>query len=220
MEVKIEPLWHTHLEAEFNKAYFHQLTVFIKQEYAQYTVYPAANQIFRTFDLCNFEHIKVIILGQDPYHGSKQANGLCFSVTPGIALPPSLVNIFKELKNDLGNPIPLHGDLTSWVEQGVLLLNATLTVRAGQPASHQNKGWEIFTDAVISILSQQKQNLVFLLWGNYAGKKEILIDKQKHLVLKSAHPSPFSANRGFLGNGHFSKTNNYLVAHGIEPISW
>lgn len=220
MQVKIESSWQAYLAEEFKKPYFKDLVTFIKKEYAQHTVYPLASQIFRTFDLCKFEDVKVIILGQDPYHGSKQANGLCFSVTSEISPPPSLVNIFKELNADLGKPIPSHGDLTHWVSQGVLLLNATLTVRAGEPASHQNKGWEMFTDAVIAILSQHKHNLVFLLWGNYAGKKEILIDKQKHLVLKSAHPSPFSAERGFLGNRHFSKTNDYLVTHGLPPIAW
>lgn len=220
MQVKIEPSWHRHLAAEFQQPYFRDLVTFIKEEYARYTVYPPASQIFRTFDLCKFEDVKVIILGQDPYHGSKQANGLCFSVTSAIAPPPSLVNIFKELKADIGKPIPTHGDLIRWVEQGVLLLNATLTVRAGLPASHQHKGWETFTDAVISTLSQEKQHLVFLLWGNYAGKKEVLIDQRKHLVLKSAHPSPFSADRGFFGNRHFSKTNHYLTTHGLTPIAW
>jgi uracil-DNA glycosylase len=220
MQVNIDPSWKSYLEEEFNQPYFEQLVTFIKQEYAQYPIYPPAKQIFRAFDLCNFEDTKVVILGQDPYHGPKQANGLCFSVSPEVTMPPSLVNIFKEIKEDLGSPMPTNGDLTSWAQQGVLLLNATLTVRAGQPGSHQHKGWETFTDAVISILSHQKQKLVFLLWGNYARQKEVLIDTQKHLVLKSPHPSPYSADRGFFGNHHFSKTNDYLIAHSLAPIKW
>lgn len=220
MQVNIDLSWKPYLAKEFNQPYFEQLANFIKQEYTQYVIYPPAKQIFRAFDVCKFEIIKVVILGQDPYHGAKQANGLCFSVSPEVAIPPSLINIFKEIKNDLGHPMPAHGDLTGWAQQGVLLLNATLTVRAGQPGSHQHKGWETFTDAVISILSLHKQNLVFLLWGNYAQKKEALIDTQKHLTLKSAHPSPYAADRGFFGNHHFSKTNDYLIAHGLTPIVW
>lgn len=220
MQVNIDPSWKSYLAEEFNKPYFEQLVVFVKQAYAQYTIYPPARQIFRAFDLCKFEATKVVILGQDPYHGPKQANGLCFSVSPEVAMPPSLVNIFKEIKEDLGNPMPTNGDLTRWAQQGVLLLNATLTVRAGQPGSHQHQGWEIFTNAIISILSHNKKNLVFLLWGNYAQQKEALIDTQKHLVLKSPHPSPYSADRGFFGNHHFSKTNAYLTAHGLTPIAW
>lgn len=220
MQVNIDPSWKPYLATEFNQPYFEQLVTFVKQEYAQYTIYPPAKQIFRAFDLCQFEDTKVVILGQDPYHGAKQANGLCFSVSPEVAMPPSLINIFKEIKDDLGQPMPANGDLTRWGQQGVLLLNATLTVRAGQPGSHQHKGWETFTDAVISILSQNKQNLVFLLWGNYARQKEVLIDTQKHLALKSPHPSPYSADRGFFGNHHFSKTNDYLIAHRLAPIEW
>ncbi len=220
MQVNIDPSWKSYLEEEFNQPYFKELVTFVKQEYVQYLIYPPAKQIFGAFDLCKFEDTKVVILGQDPYHGPNQANGLCFSVSPEVAIPPSLVNIFKEIKGGLGHPMPANGDLTRWAQQGVLLLNATLTVRAGQPGSHQHKGWETFTDAVISILSHNKQNLVFLLWGNYARQKEVLIDTQKHLVLQSPHPSPYSADRGFFGNHHFSKTNDYLVAHGLAPIKW
>jgi len=220
MQVNIDSTWALHLEAAFNQPYFEKLVAFVKQEYTQHLIYPPAKQILRAFDLCKFEDTKVVILGQDPYHGAKQANGLCFSVSPEVAMPPSLVNILKEIQLDLGKPLPANGDLTRWAQQGVLLLNATLTVRAGHPGSHQHQGWETFTDAVISILSREKQNLVFLLWGNYARQKEILIDAQKHLVLKSSHPSPYSANKGFFGNHHFSKTNAYLAAHGLSPIDW
>lgn len=220
MQVKIDPSWKLYLENEFNKPYFHQLASFVKEEYSSQTIYPPAKQIFNAFGLCKFEDTKVVILGQDPYHGPRQANGLAFSVSEEVAIPPSLVNIFKEIKQDLGTPIPTNGDLSRWAQQGVLLLNATLTVRAKQAGSHQNKGWEAFTDTVISILSANKQHLVFLLWGSYAQKKEILIDTSKHLVLKSAHPSPFSADRGFFGNHHFSKTNAYLAEHGLIPINW
>lgn len=220
MQVIIDSSWKLYLKEQFNQPYFEQLATFVKQEYVQYTIYPPAKQIFRAFDLCKFEDTKVIILGQDPYHGPKQANGLCFSVSPEVSIPPSLINIFKEIREDIGKPIPAHGDLTRWAQQGVLLLNATLTVQARQPGSHQHKGWEIFTDAVISILSHNKQNLVFLLWGNYARQKEALIDAQKHLVLKSPHPSPYSADKGFFGNHHFSKANDYLIANGLPPIEW
>lgn len=220
MQVIIDSSWKLYLKEQFNQPYFEQLATFVKQEYVQYTIYPPAKQIFRAFDLCKFEDTKVIILGQDPYHGPKQANGLCFSVSPEVSIPPSLINIFKEIREDIGKPIPAHGDLTRWAQQGVLLLNATLTVQARQPGSHQHKGWEIFTDAVISILSHNKQNLVFLLWGNYARQKEALIDAQKHLILKSPHPSPYSADKGFFGNHHFSKANDYLIANGLPPIEW
>jgi len=220
MQVNIAPSWKPYLKEEFNKPYFEQLAAFVKEEYKSNTIYPPAKQIFNAFELCKFEDTKVVILGQDPYHGFKQANGLSFSVSKEVRIPPSLVNIFKEIESDLEHPVPTDGDLTRWSEQGVLLLNATLTVRAKQPGSHQNKGWETFTDAVISILSLHKQHLVFMLWGNYAQKKEALIDTSKHLVLKSAHPSPYSADRGFFGNKHFSKANAYLVEHGLTPISW
>ncbi|ACE05818.1 hypothetical protein Aasi_0400 [Candidatus Amoebophilus asiaticus 5a2] len=220
MQVNIAPSWKPYLEEEFNKPYFEQLAAFVKAEYKSNTIYPPAKQIFNAFELCSFDNTKVVILGQDPYHGFKQANGLSFSVGKEVRMPPSLVNIFKEIESDLGHPVPTNGDLTRWAQQGVLLLNATLTVREKQPGSHQNKGWETFTDTIISILSQHKQHLVFMLWGNYAQKKEVLIDTSKHLVLKSAHPSPYAADRGFFGNKHFSKANAYLVEHGLTPINW
>jgi uracil-DNA glycosylase len=220
MQVNIAPSWKPYLEDEFSKPYFEHLVAFVKEEYKLNTIYPPAKQIFNAFELCKFEDTKVVILGQDPYHGFKQANGLSFSVSQEVKIPPSLLNIFKEINSDLGHPTPNNGDLTRWAEQGVLLLNATLTVRAKQPGSHQSKGWETFTDAVISILSRHKQHLVFILWGNYAQKKEALIDTSKHLILKSAHPSPYAADRGFFGNKHFSKANTYLVEHGLLPINW
>jgi uracil-DNA glycosylase len=220
MQVNIAPSWKPHLEQEFNKPYFEQLAAFVKSEYKSNTIFPPAKQIFNAFELCSFDDTKVVILGQDPYHGFKQANGLSFSVSKEVRTPPSLVNIFKEIESDLGHSAPADGDLTRWAQQGVLLLNATLTVRAKQPGSHQNKGWETFTDTIISILSDHKQHLVFMLWGNYAQKKEELIDTNKHLILKSAHPSPYSADRGFFGNRHFSKANAYLAEHGITPINW
>ncbi|MHB9147642.1 MAG: uracil-DNA glycosylase [Candidatus Amoebophilus sp.] len=220
MQVNIAPSWKPYLKEEFNKPYFEQLAAFVKAEYKSNTIYPPAKQIFNAFELCSFDNTKVVILGQDPYHGFKQANGLSFSVSKEVRMPPSLVNIFKEIERDLGHSAPTNGDLTRWAQQGVLLLNATLTVREKQPGSHQNKGWETFTDTIISILSQHKQHLVFMLWGNYAQKKEVLIDTSKHLVLKSAHPSPYAADRGFFGNKHFSKANAYLVEHGLTPINW
>jgi uracil-DNA glycosylase len=220
MDVKIDATWKSKLSAEFDKPYFKQLTGFVKEEYTTQSVYPPGKEIFKAFDRCSFEDIKVVILGQDPYHGPGQANGLCFSVKDGIRMPPSLINIFKEIRDDLGKPIPQSGDLGRWAEQGVLLLNATLTVRAGTPGSHQNKGWELFTDAVIKRISDEKQNIVFLLWGAYAQKKGEIIDRNKHYVLMSAHPSPFSADRGFFGNKHFSKTNTYLKNKGIGEIEW
>lgn len=220
MDVKIASSWKSHLSAEFEKPYFLQLIDFVKTEYQQNTVYPPGKEIFKSFDKCDFEHIKVVIIGQDPYHGPGQANGLCFSVRDGVRMPPSLVNIFKEINKDLGKPIPTSGDLERWANQGVLLLNATLTVRASTPGSHQNKGWETFTDAVIKTISDQKKNLVFLLWGAYAQKKGEVIDRNKHLVLMSAHPSPFSADRGFFGCKHFSKTNAYLKSKGLGEIDW
>jgi len=220
VDVKIDPLWKNLLEAEFQKDYFLSLVNFVKLAYRSHIIYPKAKEIFNAFSLCNYEMIKVVILGQDPYHGPNQAHGLCFSVNEAVPMPPSLVNIFKEIRDDIGKPIPNNGNLTRWSEQGILLLNATLTVQAGLPGSHQNKGWEKFTDAVIQKLSLTKENLVFLLWGSYAQKKEQFIDSQKHLILKSAHPSPLSATRGFFGNRHFSKTNTYLSQHNLPVIDW
>jgi uracil-DNA glycosylase len=216
----IHESWKTVLSDQFEASYFAQLKSFLLEEKQRNTVYPPGGKIFSAFDLTPFNKVKVVILGQDPYHGPGQANGLCFSVANGMDKPPSLQNIFKELNSDLGIPVPQNGDLSKWAEQGVLLLNATLTVRARQAGSHQNRGWEQFTDAAISRLSKQRKHLVFLLWGNYAIAKEALIDTSKHLTLKSPHPSPFSANRGFFGNKHFSKTNAYLKSHGIEAIDW
>ncbi len=220
MEVKIEPSWKSKLSDEFKKQYFSQLVEFVKDEYSKYRIFPPGSEIFHAFDQCAYDQVKVVIIGQDPYHGPGQANGLCFSVRKGIPMPPSLVNIFTEIKNDLGKDLPGDGDLERWARQGVLLLNATLTVRANSPGSHQNKGWESFTDAVIKKLSDEKENLVFLLWGAYAQKKGEMIDDAKHLILKSPHPSPFSANRGFFGNRHFSKTNQYLRSKEIKEIEW
>jgi uracil-DNA glycosylase len=220
MQVQIEPSWKIHLESEFQKPYFKQLVDFVKQEYAHSSIYPPAKQIFHAFELCNFDATKVVILGQDPYHGPGQANGLCFSVNDGVRIPPSLLNIFKEIQAELGKPIPSSGNLERWAQQGVLLLNATLTVRAGKPGSHQKQGWETFTDAVIRIVGQQKTQVVFLLWGAYAQQKASLIDTQNNLVLQSAHPSPYAADRGFFGNNHFIKTNEYLCTHGLTPIDW
>jgi len=220
LQVKIAPSWKSRLEEEFHKPYFEQLIQFVKEEYQNCTVYPPGKEIFRAFDCADFDQVKVVIIGQDPYHGPGQANGLCFSVRDGVTMPPSLKNIFKEIYSDLGRPIPKNGDLERWATQGVLLLNATLTVRASLPGSHQNKGWETFTDAVIKQISDQKKNIVFLLWGAYAQKKGEIIDRSKHLVLMSAHPSPFSADRGFFGCKHFSKTNEYLKTHGLKEIDW
>jgi uracil-DNA glycosylase len=219
-EVKIAESWKLKLKNEFESDYFNQLTDFVKSEYASKTVYPPGKEIFRAFDCCDFSNVRVVIIGQDPYHGEGQANGLCFSVKPGIRIPPSLMNIFKEINADLGIPFPANGDLERWAKQGVLLLNATLTVQASTPGSHQNKGWETFTDAVIKTISEEKENVVFLLWGAYAQKKASLIDSSKHLILQSAHPSPFSADRGFFGNKHFSKANAYLKSKGLKEIEW
>ena len=221
MEVKIDQSWKEHLAAEFEKPYFKELTEFVKQEYKNEVVYPAPKYIFRAFDLCPFEKVKVVILGQDPYHGAGQANGLCFAVDEHTALPPSLQNIFKEIESDLGTPL-VHrsGDLERWAKQGVLLLNATLTVRAHLAGSHQGKGWEEFTDAAIKALSEERKHLVFILWGNYAKQKGAHIDRSKHLVIESAHPSPFSAANGFFGSKPFSRTNDYLREHGETPIDW
>jgi uracil-DNA glycosylase len=219
MDVKIADSWKSKLKDEFEKPYFHQLSEFVRKEYKTYQIYPSGKEIFRAFDACNFENLKVVIIGQDPYHGPGQANGLCFSVSPDVKMPPSLVNIFKEIKNDLGKTIPVNGDLGRWAEQGVLLLNATLTVRDSQPGSHQKQGWEDFTDAVIRTVSAEKEHVVFLLWGAFAQKKGEMIDRKKHLVLMSAHPSPFSAT-GFFGCKHFSKTNEYLRGKGLKEIDW
>lgn len=220
MDVKIAPTWKSLLSDEFHKPYFHQLIEFVKEQYKSQAIYPRGVDIFRAFDRCDFGDVKVVIIGQDPYHGPGQANGLCFSVAEGVRMPPSLVNIFKEIRNDLGKPIPPSGDLERWARQGVLLLNATLTVKAHTPGSHQNRGWETFTDAVIKKISDEKEGVVFLLWGAYAQKKGEIIDRNKHLVLMSAHPSPFSADRGFFGCKHFSRTNTYLKSKGKEEIDW
>ena len=220
LTVKIAPSWKSKLEPEFQKPYFEDLIKFVKDEYRSNTIYPPGNEIFRAFDCADFNEAKVVIIGQDPYHGQGQANGLCFSVRDGVIMPPSLKNIFKEIQSDLGKPFPKNGELERWARQGVLLLNATLTVMASSPGSHQNKGWETFTDAVIKQVSDQKNNIVFLLWGAYAQKKGEVIDRSKHLVLMSAHPSPFSADRGFFGCKHFSKTNEYLKIHGLKEIEW
>lgn len=221
MNVRIDPSWKDVLEAEFEKEYFNRLTSFVREEYAGTTpIYPPARLIFNAFDHCPFNNVKVVIIGQDPYHGAGQANGLCFSVNKGVPFPPSLLNIFKEIENDLGTPIPQDGDLTRWSDQGVLLLNATLTVRASQAGSHQKRGWEEFTDAVIRVLAERKENLVFILWGSYAQKKGAFIDRNRHLVLTSPHPSPLSAYQGFFGNRHFSTANKYLAQHGKSEIIW
>lgn len=221
MNVKIEESWRRHIGAEFDKQYFVGLTDFVRSEYMRYTCYPPGQLIFNAFNLCPFDKTKVVIIGQDPYHEPGQAHGLSFSVNDGVAFPPSLVNIFKEIELDLGTPVPPSGNLTRWAEQGVLLLNATLTVRAHQAASHQRKGWEEFTDAAIRALSAGRDHLVFILWGGYARGKAPLIDTSRHLILQSVHPSPLSANRGgWFGNRHFSRANDYLAANGIEPVRW
>ncbi len=220
MDVRIDPSWKEVLQPEFDKPYFKQLTDFVRSEYATGRVYPPAKLIFNAFDQCPFDRVKVVILGQDPYHGEGQAHGLCFSVSEGVRFPPSLVNIFKEIENELGTPSPSCGDLSRWARQGVLLLNATLTVQADRAGSHQGRGWELFTDAVIRTLSHKREHLVFLLWGAFARSKSSYIDPARHLVLQSAHPSPLSAHRGFFGNNHFLSTNQYLETHGLSPIVW
>lgn len=221
MDVKIEASWKKHIGNEFDKQYFIDLTQFVRQEYLHHQCFPPGKLVFNAFNLCPFDKVKVVIIGQDPYHEMGQAMGLSFSVPQGVMMPPSLINIFKEIEMDLGTPMPANGDLTRWAKQGVLLLNATLTVRAHQAGSHQRKGWEEFTDAAIRALSAERSNLVFILWGGYARSKKALIDTSKHLVLESVHPSPLSANRGgWFGNHHFSRCNDYLKAHGIEPIQW
>ena len=221
MNVRISPSWNALLSSEFEKPYFQALTAFVKKEYSEHTCYPKGKEIFAAFDKCPVEDLKVVLLGQDPYHGEGQANGLSFSVRDGIAHPPSLVNIFREIEEDLKLPYPESGNLSRWAEQGVLLLNTTLTVRANTAGSHQGQGWETFTDAVIKCISDNCQHIVFLLWGSFAKKKIALIDTQKHCVLSSGHPSPLSANRGYwFGNKHFSKTNAYLTSVGKQAIDW
>jgi len=221
MQVRLEKSWQNQLAAEFDASYFKGLTNFVRQEYQQYKCFPPGKDIFNALDSTPFESVRVVLLGQDPYHGPGQANGLCFSVPDGIAHPPSLVNIFKELEQDLGKPYPKSGDLSLWASQGVLLLNATLTVAAHQAGSHQNRGWEQFTDAVIRTISTELEGVVFLLWGGFAKRKQSLIAAEKHKILTSGHPSPLSANRGYwFGNQHFSKTNAYLQSHGNLPIQW
>jgi len=220
MDVKIEESWKKQLQDEFEKPYFKQLTDFVRSEYASQTIYPPARLIFNAFEQCPFDQVKVVILGQDPYHGPGQAHGLCFSVNDGVDFPPSLRNIFKEIQADIGSPFPASGNLERWAKQGVLLLNATLTVRANVAGSHQKKGWEQFTDAVIHLVADRLENVVFILWGNYAISKGEFIDSRKHLILKSVHPSPLSASRGFFGNKQFSTTNKYLVEYGKEAIVW
>jgi uracil-DNA glycosylase len=221
MQVKIDSSWQQHLAEEFGKPYFTELVTFVKREYRDATIYPSPKNIFRAFDLCPFEKVKVVILGQDPYHGARQANGLAFAVDEGVAVPPSLQNVFKEIVSDLGGSL-VHkgGDLARWAEQGVLLLNATLTVRAQNAGSHQGHGWELFTDAAVKALSEGREHLVFMLWGNYAKAKGAHIDRTTHLVLEAPHPSPFSAASGFFGCKHFSKANEYLIAHKTAPIDW
>ncbi len=221
MDVKIEASWKSVLKAAFNQPTFEQAALHVKTEKAQgKTIYPPGSMIFNAFNHTPFDKVKVVILGQDPYHGPGQAHGLCFSVQNGVAPPPSLVNIFKELQDDIGIPIPNHGNLTHWAGQGVFLLNASLTVRAGEPMSHAKIGWAPFTDAVIKTISDLKEHVVFLLWGKFAQEKSVLINQAKHLILRAAHPSPLSAHAGFMGCKHFSKTNEYLVKQGIDPIDW
>ena len=220
MNVKMEESWKLQLSSQFEQPYFQQLVQFVRAEYAAGTCYPPGRLIFNAFDATPFDSVKVVILGQDPYHDEGQAHGLCFSVNDGVAFPPSLQNIFKEIQQETGAPIPTSGNLTRWAHQGVLLLNSMLTVRAHQAGSHQGHGWEQFTDAVIARLNEGRDNLVFLLWGSYAIKKGALIDRTRHLVLTSAHPSPLSSYRGFFGNHHFSLCNEYLIKHGKQPILW
>ncbi|HEX9979170.1 MAG TPA: uracil-DNA glycosylase [Flavobacterium sp.] len=221
MNININPSWKNILADEFEKEYFQNLISFVKTEYQLGNCYPPGPKIFAAFDRCSFDDVRVVIIGQDPYHGANQAHGLCFSVNDGIAFPPSLRNIFEEIRTDIGNPVPRSGSLEHWADQGVLLLNATLTVREGEAASHQSKGWEIFTDAVIRKISDLKENVVFLLWGGYARKKGAVIDRNRHFVLETGHPSPLSANKGhWFGNRHFSKANEYLVSEGKNPVKW
>jgi uracil-DNA glycosylase len=221
MEVRIDDSWQRVLQTEFDKPYFAELVGFVRSEYKAGTVYPPARLIFNAFDSCPFDNVRVVIIGQDPYHGVGQAHGLSFSVNDGIPPPPSLINIYREISDDLHITPYSSGNLVRWAKQGVMLLNATLTVRAASPGSHQNRGWEQFTDAVIRTVSEQRTNVVFLLWGNYARQKGAKIDRSKHLVLESGHPSPMSANKGYwFGNRHFSQTNSYLISKGLQPIDW
>ena len=220
MDVRIEQSWKSQLAAEWDKQYFINLTGFVREQYSTRTVFPPASKIFAELDACPFDKVKVIILGQDPYHDVGQANGLCFSVSPGIPMPPSLVNIFREIHDDTGAEIPSDGDLSRWAKQGVLLLNSTLTVEAHRAGSHQGRGWEEFTDEVVMRLAKDREHLVFMLWGSYAIKKGAFIDRSRHMVLTSPHPSPLSAYRGFFGNHHFSQANAYLSSHGQTPIIW
>lgn len=220
MEIRIEESWKRELAEEWEKDYFVRLTQFVREEYATKQIFPPGRQIFAAFNSTPFHDVKVVILGQDPYHDVGQANGLCFSVNDGIQFPPSLRNIFKEIESDIGTPVPQSGDLLRWAKQGVLLLNATLTVEAHRAGSHQRHGWEQFTDSVIAHLAEHRDNLVFILWGSYAIGKGAFIDRNRHLVLTSVHPSPLSAHRGFFGNHHFSRTNQYLIEHGKTPIEW
>ena len=220
MQLKVSESWKEFLDVEFKKEYFSELTKFVKAEYKNKTIFPSSNEIFSAFDYCNFSDLKVVIIGQDPYHGLGQANGLCFSVKEGVKIPPSLRNIFKELNNEYDDYNPISGDLTHWAKQGVLMINATLTVVEKQPGSHQSKGWEIFTDNIIKRISDDKENIVFVLWGAFAQKKSSLIDNNKHYILQSAHPSPFSAHRGFLGNNHFRLINEYLISNNRKEINW
>lgn len=220
MNVRIEESWLNALAAQWDMPYFKALTDFVRTQYGSTTVYPPASKIFAAFDACPFDKVKVVILGQDPYHGPGQANGLCFSVNPGVPFPPSLINIFKEVSSDTGAAAPADGDLSRWARQGVFMLNSVLTVEQGRAASHASRGWETLTDAAIEALSAHRENIVFLLWGSYAINKGKLIDRNRHLVLTSVHPSPLSAHRGFFGNRHFSQANAYLQAHGIDPIQW
>ena len=220
MNVRIDESWRQVLQPEFDKPYFELLTNFVRHAYRTTQCFPPAGQIFRAFDLCPFDKVRVVIIGQDPYHDFNQAHGLCFSVQEGVPAPPSLVNIYKEIQRDLGKPIPTSGNLTHWAEQGVLLLNATLTVEAHRAGSHQGKGWEELTDAAIQALNNQRSNIVFMLWGSYAQRKGQFIDRRRHLVLTAVHPSPLSAYRGFIGCGHFSQANAYLKQHGQPPINW
>ena len=220
MNVRIDESWRQVLQPEFDKPYFELLTTFVRHAYRTTQCFPPAGQIFRAFDLCPFDNVRVVIIGQDPYHDFNQAHGLCFSVQEGVPVPPSLVNIYKEIQRDLGKPIPTSGNLTHWAEQGVLLLNATLTVEAHRAGSHQGKGWEELTDAAIQALNNQRSNIVFMLWGSYAQRKGQFIDRDRHLVLTTVHPSPLSAYRGFIGCGHFSQANAYLQQHGQAPINW
>ena len=220
MEVNIEDSWKRRLQPEFDKPYFYNLTNFVKEEYSKHTIYPPGKFIFHAFNTCPFDKVKVVIIGQDPYHEPGQYYGLCFSVLDGVPFPPSLLNIFKEIENDLGKPMPKSGRLERWADQGVLLINAILTVRAHQAGSHRGKGWEEFTDAVIKILNDEKENIVFMLWGSYAQRKGAFIDRNRHCVLTAAHPSPLSADRGFFGCKHFSKANQYFKSIGISEIEW